>query len=514
MRWWRIVSKILVVPVVGTLAFIASACSSSDSFSSRAVFEPGPCPSSKASLPELENALCGVLVVPENRTKLNGRTIRLPVAIVPSVSQPPRGEPIVHLTGGPGGDALSEAPTLVASGLNQDRDLILMDQRGDLDTEPELTCPEVDEFSIEVIGLPYGADTTRELHVAATKLCHDRLVAEGIDLGAYNTTENAADFADLRKALGIAEWNVYGFSYGTNLALTLMRDHPEGIRSVIIDSVVPPSVASLGWTWSNANEGINNIFRACADQPACNSKYGDLAATFAGLVQELEANPLTTTGTYSPEVPPVTVVLDGGALVNWLAAIPQPLLDVSSIPAAIDALAHGNPAPIANSRSFFTDPAGIGLFGHGLAFGVFCSEWIPFEPESQILAQGRLAFPTYPDSVLSQAPQLPFMTEDCAVWNVPKAPSSAREITTSDIPTLIITGSFDGRTSPQWGAYAAETLPNSTNIVIPGIGHWVTPQSECAQMVIASFLDTPDAPDTSCVAGLTPPPFDTEELMP
>ncbi len=135
---------------------------------------------------------------------------------------------------------------------------------------------------------------------------------------------------------------------------------------------------------------------------------------------------------------------------NWLAAIPQPLLDVSSIPAAIDALAHGNPAPIANSRSFFTDPAGIGLFGHGLAFGVFCSEWIPFEPESQILAQGRLAFPTYPDSVLSQAPQLPFMTEDCAVWNVPKAPSSAREITTSDIPTLIITGSFDGRTSPQW----------------------------------------------------------------
>ena len=54
-----------------------------------------------------------------------------------------------------------------------------------------------------------------------------------------------------------------------HLALSLMRDHPEGIRSVIIDSVAPPSVASLGWTWTNANEGVNNIFRACAAEPAC-----------------------------------------------------------------------------------------------------------------------------------------------------------------------------------------------------------------------------------------------------
>ena len=39
--------------------------------------------------------------------------------------------------------------------------------------------------------------------------------------------------------LGYNRYNVFGLSYGTYLAQTLMRDHPEGIRSVILDSAVP-----------------------------------------------------------------------------------------------------------------------------------------------------------------------------------------------------------------------------------------------------------------------------------
>ena len=46
----------------------------------------------------------------------------------------------------------------------------------------------------------------------------DRL-APTADLAAYDTTGNSADVADLRVALGIAEWNVYGVSYGSDLAL-------------------------------------------------------------------------------------------------------------------------------------------------------------------------------------------------------------------------------------------------------------------------------------------------------
>ena len=64
--------------------------------------------------------------------------------------------------------------------------------------------------------------------MAATEACHRELAATGAELSAYNSTESAADFADLRKVLGYCRWNVYGTSYGSYLAQTLMRDHPEG----------------------------------------------------------------------------------------------------------------------------------------------------------------------------------------------------------------------------------------------------------------------------------------------
>ena len=475
-------------------------------------FESAACPASVAELLAGFHASCGDLVVAENRTKANGPTIRLPVAIIPSINKPAAADPVVHLSGGPGADALGDAEFLVPAGLNQNRDLIIMGQRGTLDAEPELTCPEIDEFNAELVGLRYDSPSTEALHVAATKACHDRLVAEGIDLGAYNTTENEADFVDLRTALNnsgvlkFTQWNVYGYSYGTDLALQMMRDYPDDIRTLTIDSVVPPSIASLGWTWTSVNEAFNNLFRACAAEPACNSKYGDLASKFAGQVQQLESDPLTTTGQYSPSVKPVKVVLDGGALVNWLVAAGP---NFAAVPSAIEELVQGHPTQIANARAALANPAGVGRFGYGLTYGVFCSEWIPFQPESEILVQGLLAFPTYPESVLSQAPQLPYETQDCAVWNVPKAPDSVRQVTISNIPTLVIAGTFDAKTSPQWAIYAASTLQNSTTIVIPGIGHWVTPQSDCAQQVIASFLSNPTStPDTSCVAKLSPPTFD------
>jgi pimeloyl-ACP methyl ester carboxylesterase len=468
-------------------------------------FEFGLCPASVAKLMAGFHAECGFLTVPENRTKHNRRTIRLPVAIIPSKFQPPQPDPVVHLSGGPGSDALGDAEFLVPADLNRKRDLIIMGQRGTLDTEPELTCPEIDHFNAELVGLRYDSDETKRRHVAATRKCHDRLVSEGIDLSAYNTRENAADFVDLFKVMKIKRWNVYGYSYGTNLALTLMRDHPDGIRSVIIDSVLPPSVATLGWTWTNVNEAFNNLFRACAAKPACKSKYGDLAAKFASQVQQLEANPLTTKARHSPSAPPVKVVLDGGALVNWLVAAGP---GFAKVPSAIEELVQGSPTQIAQARAGLANPAGVGQFGYGLTYGVFCSELVPFEPESQILVQGLLAFPTYPKSVLSQAPQLPYETEDCEVWNVPKAPPSVRQVTISSIPTLVIAGSFDAKTSPQWAVYAASTLQNSTTIVIPGIGHWVTPQSDCAQRVVASFLANPASPpDINCVAKLSPPSF-------
>ena len=465
-------------------------------------FEPAPCPE---EFPLPKAARCGFLVVPENRGKPASRTIRLAVAIVPAVAKEPAPDPLVHLTGGPGGVAIAESQRLVAAGFNQNRDLILMNQRGTFLSEPALTCPVIDAFNRRLLGLRYDAESTQRLHVAATRACREELVARGVDLGAYNTTENAADFADLRRALGYEQYNVFGVSYGTDLALRLINDHPEGIRSIILDSTVPPHVVSLPEFWPNARDGFQNLFRACFAQADCRTSFPRLEETFTQLVQTLESQPARTTVTDPQSGEPIDVVIDGGALANWLVAMSFETPSYKDVPSWIAELAAGKSESIATSRvGLVTAP---GFVGYGLTFGAICSEWFPFGTEREVLAEGRQVLPRYPRSVLAQPPQFTYMFDDCRVWNVPAAPASVREPTRSDVPTLILSGTFDAVTPLAWAYAASETLPNSRIVQIPGVGHFVAPESACAQSVIASFLEQPDAPDTSCVASLKPLPF-------
>lgn len=124
-----------------------------------------------------------------------------------------------------------------------------------------------------------------------------------------------------------------------------------------------------------------------------------------------------------------------------------------------------------------------------------------------MLKAGQKAFPGWPDTVLSQAPQLPFQYPVCGVWNVPDRASVQRVPTFSSVPALVVSGTFDVKTGASWAKGVARNLSNSTSVLVPGIGHWVVPQSPCAQSVLASFLARPTAPDTSCVDDLEPQPF-------
>ena len=68
---------------------------------------------------------------------------------------------------------------------------------------------------------------------------------EGIDLTDYHSEASAADLDELRQALGYEQWNVLGVSYGARLALATMRSYPDGVRSVILDSVYDVTAGGL-----------------------------------------------------------------------------------------------------------------------------------------------------------------------------------------------------------------------------------------------------------------------------
>ena len=474
--------------------------------------EPAPCPKLPGA-EALAKASCFYLVVSEDRSQPNGRTIRLMVAKYPASSPEKRSDPVVYLAGGPGDIAPLEINGFIAADFIRDRDIYAVSQRGTMFSEPALTCASEDDFARQLLGLRFYSEATKRAHLAATEVCHRELAATDADLNAYNSTESAADFADLRKVLGIAEWNVYGTSYGSYLAQTLMRDHPEGIRSVVLDSVLPTTY-NVAENWQNARDGFDNIFQACVAEPACNDAHPDLERTFTGLVNKLEAEPLTATVKDPATGKDIKVVIDGGALVDWLRNQNYAVPMLQAAPNRIDGLAAGRRdaiQAIALDRASRAPPPGpnVPALGYGLSYGISCRESYPFATPEDLAAAGRKAFPDYPLSVTREGVGgWAYFNEDCReVWKVPAAPEVMHRPVVSSIPTLLISGSFDTLTSLAGAKAAAEKLSNVTIIGIPGVGHAVAYQSPCAQAVVVSFLADPAAPDTSCVGALRPPSF-------
>ncbi|HEY1428402.1 MAG TPA: alpha/beta hydrolase, partial [Candidatus Tumulicola sp.] len=388
---------------------------------------------------------------------------------------------------------------LIDAGINTNRDVIVLEQRGTLYDEPDLNCPELDRFYGKQVSLVYDAPSTGKLQADAAKACRVRLAARGIDLSAYNTTENEADVVDLRKLLHVERWNVYGYSYGTDLTLSLLRDDPEGIRTAIIDSVVPPNVVSLPWTWSSAYEGISTIFRDCRSQPGCARKYPNLMTTFVKQVRRLEAHPLVRDVIPQGGTTAVKVVLDGGTIVNMAVSnAPKAAL----LPRAITQLAHGDPKLFFETRAAAEHVSDVPEQALGMTQSFVCREWTPYGSQAAILHAGQVEFPTLPEPVLMNAPQLPFEHELCAEWDVPAGPNAQRIRVRSDVPTLVVSGAIDSKTGAKWGQYAAATLSHSTYVRIRNVAHWVIVQSPCAQRIFQSFLATPRSPNTSCVASV------------
>ena len=475
-------------------------------------FEPVPCPKLQG-VDWLASASCGYLVVPEGRSRPTARTIRLMVAKHPARSPEKRPDPIVYLAGGPGDIAPLEVNGLITADFIRDRDILVVSQRGTWFSEPALTCAASDDFARELLGLRFYSEATKRANLAATEACHRELTATGATLSAYNSTESAADFADLRKVLDIAVWNIYGTSYGSYLAQTFMRDHPEGIRSVVLNSVLPTTY-TVPANWQNARDGFDNLFRACAAEPACNTAHPRLEETFTRLVNKLEAEPLTTIVSDPATGKDLKVVLDGGALIDWLRNQNYGVATLRAAPDRIGGIAAGRSnsiEAIALDRASRAPPPGPGVpaLGYGLALGVSCREDYPFATPEDLAAAGRKAFPNYPASVQREGiGGWAYFNEDCRdVWKVPAAPAAMRQPVASSIPTLLISGSFDTLTSLAGARAAAARLSNATIISIPGVGHFVSPASPCAQTVIVSFLAAPDAPDTSCVGALKPPSF-------
>ncbi|MEZ4660778.1 MAG: alpha/beta fold hydrolase [Caldilineaceae bacterium] len=339
---------------------------------------------------EMDAITCGYLTVPEDRTKTDGLTLDIAVAVIDSYSYTPRPDPVLYLEGGPGGSALLGIEDWLASPLRNERQIILFDQRGTGYSWPSLACPEVDTAE---------ADTTGEgvPQIEAVEACRDRLRQFGVDLSMYNSAASAADVNDLRQALGIDEWNLFGISYGTRLALTVMRDFPEGVRSVVLDSVYPPDVDAYTVAPQTQADAILGLLDECAADADCSAAYPDLEQDLYSLIDDLNAEPLETESDF----------LTGDALVGELVTHLYDSTKIVQLPAPAEAAA-GNfdwwldlGAPDADGASRLA-PNSVRMRqdeeapedAQGMFYSVECNEETPFGNLEQARDYGRLSTPT------------------------------------------------------------------------------------------------------------------------
>jgi pimeloyl-ACP methyl ester carboxylesterase len=458
-------------------------------------YEETECPFSTDSSHKIE---CGILKVPEDRSQEEGPMIELHFAIIHSRDPDKLPDPVVALQGGPGGlslDAMDYWLYILGRTL-VNRDVIVFDQRGVGYSQPSLNCPELEEPYYAHFANDLSSVEQDEIFNQALKTCRDRLVQEGVNLSAYNSAASAADVDDLRRALGYSEWNLYGSSYGTRLALTVMRDFPQGVRSVILDSVYPPQEDLFSSIAVDMQRALDLLFERCAADPECSQSYPNLEQVFYDVVHQVDAQPVTLEVYRPSDLEKYDVLINGDRLIRSVYDLLYWPDDIADLPKVIYEIAEGD-------WETFSRKVRFGQFLHddlseGLYYSVECVEEAPFGSPQDVTAVNAAVKPR-----LSQAMNNTNFYKDCAAWDVAPAAAIENQAVVSDIPTLILSGEHDPITPPAWGFSAAENLSRAQYLVFPGAAHGVLGSSGCTFRVLEAFLSAPEEPvEASCVAEL------------
>ena len=472
---------------------------------------------------------CGWLTVPEDRQNPdNGREVKIHVAMFESPNPDAPADPIIYLDGGPGGSTLDPLQFTFSQAwepLLDDRDLILFDQRGVGLSTPSLDCPEEREWAFSVLDVDMTAEDERASELEVLEECHDRLVDEGVDLGQYNSAENAADVADLRIALGLDEVNLLGISYGTRLAETVMRDHPVGIRSVVLDSTYTPDVNLISEGPANLDRALRQLWEGCRLDVDCAAHYGDIEPRLYAVVDEFEARPTSASVPDFLNGGSWDVLFDG----DWiLGTVFQGLYSeqvIPLLPQLIEELEAGNTSTLTLLTS--NTLANAEFLSLGMHLSVQCNEEVPFTTQADIDA-GLVGFDEIADSFDGSSNLGEFMFDACDLWQAGSAAAIENEPVTSPIPTLVLAGEYDPITPPAWGASAAAYLDEATFVEFPGLGHGTSISGDCPLSIVFEFYNDPGTePDATCAAampavdftipGEPPPPLAlvpfTEEIL-
>lgn len=459
-------------------------------------FEPVSCP---VTLPvtavEGTDIVCGYVQVPQLHADPSGPSIRLAAAVIKSTSRRPAPDPLVMEQGGPGGSTLDFFVPLILGPVGQrfraQRDIVLVEQRGTLFSQPFLGCTELSQLTLDTLNVDLTDEEAEALTSDSLAKCRERLIGDGVDLSIYNSVENAADIPLVLSALGYDQFNYYGVSYGTQLGYHLMRDHGHRLRSVIMDANSPLQLNF--WTGApfSADRSFRLLFSSCAANAECSSAFPNLEQVFFDLVDRMNQTPVVVPIFDSENNVRYDMLLDGDSIMALTFNVLYITSYIPSLPQFIFEMAGGDFTWI---QSIAPNLVLDNTDADAMYFSVMCAEDGNFSPGDFDL--GAL----YPQLGRYQGVSLAQLTTFCGVMNVDALESFVNDPLESSIPTLLFSGEFDPITPPSYSDVAAQTLSNSFAYTFPGVGHGALLSGVCSISIMEQFLSNPHAePDTACI---------------
>jgi len=451
---------------------------------------------------------CGILWVPENwENPRSDALLRLAVAILrgdEGAAGADSAGTVIYLAGGPGASVLESlrygVPPAFEAVRASGHDLVLFDQRGVGRSRPALDCPETAALALDLADRELaGREVSRS---EAMSLVVEGFVACGEDLGriadlaAYNSVQSAHDVAALHQALDLDPVTLWGGSYGTRLALEVMRSHPDGIGSVILDAVYPPDVDLYVEAPANFDRALQTLFARCDANSVCSERFPDLATIFYETVARLNEEPVPADLIDLLSGEKIPSIVDGDVLVGLVFQLLYSTEAKLLVPELIYDAAQDDFAALSNIRSSLLVQQS--LASRGMMFSVQCREEIAFSS----IGAAKTSSDGYPELGGTFAHGLlgTLTYQVCNGWDAGRADPRANEPVRSPIPTLVMSGEFDPITPPAWGERVAQTLETAYVFEFPGIGHGASSADGCPREIFLAFLADPtDPPDSSCL---------------
>lgn len=437
-------------------------------------------------------AWCAPFEVPENRDDPHSRKIKLKLAVIRSSAQVASKDMLVMLAGGPGQAATESWPGVATAlqPLTAHRHVLLLDQRGTGGSHP-LTCEAESGAAQDDDDAGLHPDKLR----AETERCLKQLDGKA-DPRYYTSTIAVQDLEDVRQALGSPSLDLVGVSYGTRMAQQYAMRHPDAVRSLVLDGVVPNELAVGQDFASNLDDALKAQFARCTADEACRKRFGDPYQTLYQLRDALRANPHKVSFRDPQTYQTVQRVLSEYSLASVVRMFAYSPLTSALLPLSIDAAAHGDVGPLLGQAKLLSGDLSDTMNG-GMQSSVICSEdadLLKARPEDEHTMLGTRMVDT--------------LQAVCSVWPKGSRPADFHQPLKTDKPVLLLSGEYDPVTPPRYGDAVAQNLPHSRHLVLKGQGHNVI-NAGCAPLLVKHFIEglDPQALDAKCLDRLQATPM-------